>query len=151
MKELSLDSIGDEMRSAMKSSERTRVATLKLLMSALKNVQIEKRGDLSDDEAIAVVSREVKRREEAAAEFRKFGREDRAALEEDEAAILREWLPEQLSPNDLEALVEQAVTDTGATSPSEMGKVMSALMPKVKGKADGKLVSDLVKQKLGAS
>ena len=150
MKSFSLEAIGDEMRAAMKSAERTRVATLKLLMTAIKNAEVEKRGELTDDESIGVVSREVKRREEAAAEFRKGGREDRAKVEEEEAAILREWLPEQLSESEIESLVDQAVAEAGATSPSEMGKVMGLLMPKVKGKADGKFVSDLVKRKLGA-
>ncbi len=151
MKPFSLDAIGEEMRAAMKGGERTRVATLKLLMTAIKNAEVEKRGELAEDEAIGVVSREVKRREEAASEFRKGGREDRAATEEEEAAILREWLPEQLSEGEIESLVDQAVTEVGATNPSEMGKVMSVLMPKVKGKADGKLVSDLVKKRLGAA
>ncbi len=151
MKAFSLDAIGGEMRAAMKAGERTRVATLKLLMTAIKNAEVEKRGELSDDEAIGVVAREVKRREEAASEFRRGDSEDRAATEEAEAAILREWLPEQLSESEIESLVDQAVAEVGATSLSEMGKVMAILMPKVKGKADGKLVSDLVKQKLGGS
>lgn len=151
MKPFSLDAIGEEMRAAMKAGERTRVATLKLLMTAIKNAEVEKRGELAEDEAIGVVSREVKRREEAASEFRRGGREDRAATEEEESSILREWLPEQLSEGEIESLVDQAVTEIGATNPSEMGKVMSVLMPKVKGKADGKLVSDLVKKRLGAA
>jgi uncharacterized protein YqeY len=150
MKSFSLDAISEEMRAAMKAAERTRVATLKLLMTAIKNAEVEKRGDLTEDEAISVVTREVKRREEAASEFRKGGREDRATVEEEEASILREWLPEQLSPDEIEMLVDQAVSEVGAASPSEMGRVMGLLMPKVKGKADGKLVSDLVKKKLGA-
>lgn len=150
MKNHSLESLGNEMRAAMKSGEKTRVATLKLLMTAIRNAEVEKRGELSEDEAIAVVSREFRRREEAASEFRKGGREDRAAVEEEEAIILREWLPEQLSAEEVEALVDQAVAEVGATSGSEMGKVMGVIMPKVMGRADGKVVSDLVKKKLGA-
>lgn len=150
MKELNLDALGSEMQDSMKSGDKLRVATLKLLMSAIKNAQVAKRGDLTDEEGIEVVSREFKKRQEAAQEYRKAGREDRASAEEAEAEILKEWLPEQLSSEEVQRLVEEAVNETGAATPAEMGKVMGVLMPKLKGKADGKLVSELVRKKLGA-
>jgi len=151
MKELSLDALGSEMQDSMKSGDKLRVATLKLLMSAIKNAQVAKRGDLTDDESIEVVSREFKKRQEAAQEYRKAGREDRASTEEAEAEILKEWMPQQLSSEEVQRLVDEAVTETGATAPAEMGKVMGVLMPKLKGRADGKLVSELVRKKLGGA
>ncbi|MBW3589588.1 MAG: GatB/YqeY domain-containing protein [Actinobacteria bacterium] len=151
MKQLSLDALGREMQDSMKSGDKLRVATLKLLMSAIKNAQVAKRGDLTDDESIEVVSREFKKRQEAAQEYRKAGREDRASAEEAEAEILKEWMPQQLSSEEVQRLVDEAVTETGAATPAEMGKVMGVLMPKLKGKADGKLVSELVRKKLGGA
>ena len=151
MKELSLEALGSEMRESMKSGDKLRVSTLKLLMSAIKNAQVAKRGDLTDDESIEVVSREFKKRQEAAQEYRNAGREDRASTEEAEAEILKEWMPQQLSSEEVQRLVDEAVNETGAATAAEMGKVMGVLMPKLKGRADGKLVSDLVRKKLGGA
>ena len=134
----------------MKSGDKELVSVLRLLSAALKHDEVAKGGQLSPDDAIAVVAREVRKREEAATEFTKGGRADRADAERAEAEILKRFLPEQLSSEDLEALVTEAIATSGATGPEHMGAVMKALMPKTKGKADGRLVSDLVKQKLGA-
>lgn len=150
MKELTLTSLGREMQDAMKAGDKVRLATLKLLISSIKNAEVAKRGELGDDERLDVVAREYKKRQEAAQEYRKAGREDRASTEESEAEILKEWMPEQLSEEEVERLIDEAVTETGAASPAEMGKVMGVLMPKLKGRADGKMVSDLVRKKLGA-
>jgi hypothetical protein len=120
-------------------------------MAAAHNRQIELGRTLTDDEVVEVLGRQVKQRRESVESFRAGGREERAEAEEAEAAILAEFLPEQLGEEELRALVDEAVAQTGASSPSDMGRVMGALMPRTKGRADGKLVSDLVKQRLGAS
>ena len=132
----------------MKSGDKLRLETLRLLSAALKNAAVAKMGELSEEEAVAIVATQVRRREEAAKEFENGGRADRAQTERLEADILREWLPAQLSNEELAALVEEAIASSGATSPAQMGLVMKVLSPKIAGRADGKTVSDLVREKL---
>ena len=119
-------------------------------MAAAHNRQIELGRALTDEEVVEVLGRQVKQRRESIEQFRAGGREERAQAEEEEAAILAEFLPEQLGEDELRAMVDEAVAQTGAAGPSDMGRVMGALMPRTKGRADGKLVSDLVRQRLGA-
>jgi uncharacterized protein YqeY len=140
--------LSEQIQAAIKSGDKTRVSVLRLLSSALRNAEVSKPGELTESETIAVIAREVRKREEAAGEYARGGRSDRAAAEEAEAAILQEWLPEALSADELEKLVDEAVAETGASGPRDMGNVMKVLMPKVQGRADGKQVSELVKQKL---
>ena len=130
----------------MKAGERDRVGALRMLASAL-----QQDAKLGDDDAVAVLHRERKRRLEAAEAFRKGGSEDRAAAEESEAALIETYLPAQLSEQELEELVAGAIEESGAAGPKEMGKVMSVLMPRVRGRADGKRVSALVMQRLQGS
>lgn len=148
MAPLSSASLTAEIQSAMKSGDKALVGVLRALSSALKHAEIEKGGELSDDEAVAVVAREVRKREEAAVEYDKGDRPDRAADERAESEILKRWLPEQLSADELGQLVDEAIAAAGASTQAEMGAVMKALMPKVKGRADGRAVSDMVRSKL---
>ena len=130
----------------MKAGERDRVGALRMLASAL-----QQDAKLGDDDAVAVLQRERKRRLEAAEAFRKGGSEDRATVEESEAALIETYLPAQLSNQELDDLVNGAIEESGATGPQEMGKVMSVLMPRVRGRADGKRVSAIVRQRLQGS
>lgn len=146
------DTVMEQMKLAMKTQTpegKLRLATLRLLMSELGNAEIAKREELTPDDELAVVSREVKRRGEAAQEYSKAGREDLAGKEKAEAAVLKEFLPEQLGEDEIARIVEEAIAQTGATTPRDIGRVMSAVMPKLKGRADGKTVNALVARRLG--
>lgn len=136
------------MRDAMKAGDSRRTQTLRMAMSAAHNRRIELQRDLTDEEVTEVLSRQVKQRRESIEAFRAGGREERAADEEAEAAILTEYLPEQLSAEDVEALVRETIATTGATSPADLGRVMGRVAPLVKGRADGRMVSDLVRRLL---
>lgn len=129
--------------------EQLRVSTLRLLISAMKNQQIEKGEELTDEEIISVLSTEAKKRRESVEEYKKGDRTDLAEKEEAEIKIVETYLPEQLSDEDVQKLVSEAIADTGAESKKDMGKVMQQLMPKIKGRADGRKVSQIVTEKLG--
>ena len=144
------EKIDTDMREAMKAREQVRVATLRLLKSSITNAEKEKIRELSDDEVLDLVAREAKRRRESIDAFRQGGRTDLVDKESAELAILDAYLPDKLSDDELGALVDEAIAETGATTPKQMGEVMKALMPKVRGRADGAQVSALVKSKLGA-
>jgi len=144
------EKIAEEMRAAMKAREQARVATLRMLMTAVKNTEVEKLHELSDDEVLDVIAREAKRRRESIEAFETGGRADLVEKETAELNVLESYLPDKLSDEELTALVDQAVAETGASSPKQMGEVMKALMPKIRGRADGAQVSALVKAKLGA-
>lgn len=131
----------------MRAGDRERVGTLRMLSSELQKA-VKEAGDRADE--AAVLQRERKRRFEAADAYRQAGRDDLASSEEREAAIVEEYLPSQLSDQELAAIVGDAVAESGAASLKEMGKVMSAVMPRVQGRADGKRVSTVVREKLGA-
>ncbi len=127
----------------MRAREKERVHALRLIVSELQKAEKEQGAD-----EVQVLQRERKRRLEAAEAYRDGGRGDRAEAEEREAEIIASYMPEQLSEDELEALVGDAVAQSGASSPQEMGKVMALVMPQVKGRADGKRVSAVVKEKL---
>ena len=138
-----LEQVKSDVTTAMKAGERERVNALRLIVSELQKA--EKDGG-SDD--LEVLQRERKRRLEAAEAYRDGGRDDLAAGEEREAELIAGYLPAQISDEELGAIVGDAVAESGATSPAEMGKVMALVMPQVKGRADGKRVSAAVKEKL---
>jgi uncharacterized protein YqeY len=117
-------------------------------MAAIKNAEIEKRRELEEVELLAIIAKETKQRHESIAQFEKGGRQDLADREEAELQILLAYLPEQLSREDIEAQARQIIEEVGATSPAQMGQVMRRLMPLMQGKADGKLVSQVVKELL---
>lgn len=144
------EKIAEDMRSAMKARDQARVAVLRMLMTSVKNVEVEKLHELSDDEVLEVVAREAKRRRESIDAFSKGGRADLVDKETAELGVLESYLPAKLTDEELAALVDQAIAETGASSSKQMGEVMKALMPKVRGRADGAQVSALVKARLGA-
>jgi uncharacterized protein len=137
------------MSAAAKARDRERLAALRLVLDALNKAAKEARDELDEDAEIAVLKRERKRRIEAADAYRAGGREDPASAEQEEARLIDAYLPEQISDQELDALVTAALGETGASSPAEMGKVMKAVMSRVGSRADGKRVSELVREKLG--
>lgn len=142
------DKIAEDLKNAQLERNELAVSTLRMLLSEIKNAQIQKGADLLDPEVIFVIAKEAKKRKEAAAGFRSGGREEAAQKEEDELKILESYLPAQLSDEELTNVVEEVIKETGATSVSEMGRVMSAVMVKVSGQADGGRVAALVKERL---
>ena len=140
-----LERIQEDTRAAMKAGERERVGTLRMITSSLQ--QDEKEGD---GDAVAVLQRERKKRVEAAEAFESGGRAEQAEAERAEADLIESYLPEQIADDELEAIVAAAVESTGASSMKEMGKVIGVVMPQVKGRADGKRVSTMVRERLGA-
>lgn len=143
-----LDRIQEDLKQAQLQRDEIKVSTLRLLLSEIHNLEIKKNGEVSDQDMIGVIQREVKKRKEAAESFRSGGREDSSQKEEAEAKLLEAYLPAQASTEELTQLVEQTIKEVGATLPADMGKVMSAVMAKVAGKADGAAVSALVREKL---
>ena len=140
--------IQSDITAAMRSGDALRRDTLRMAESAIYNAEKRDRRTYADDELAGVLAREVKTRRESVEAFRRGGREDLASKEEAEIAILAGFLPEQLSEAEIAALVQQAVAATLATSPRDMGKVMGWLAPKTKGRADGRLVSQVVTRAL---
>ncbi len=140
-----IEQVQSDATAALKDGDRERAGALRLIVSELQKGAKDGR----DDET-AVLQRERKRRAEAAVAYRDAGRNDLAEAEEREAALIEAYMPEQLSDEDLHALVGDAVAESGASSPKEMGKVMAVVMPRVQGRADGKRVSAAVKEKLTA-
>jgi uncharacterized protein YqeY len=140
-----------EITAAMRSGDSLRRDTLRMAESAVYNGEKRDRRTYSDDDVAGVLAREVKTRRESVEAFRKGGREDLAAKEESEIAILSDFLPEQLSADAISGLVAEAIAATGATTPRDMGKVMGWLSPRTKGRADGRLVSQAVTQALAAA
>ena len=133
---------------AAKAKDRERLAALRLLLDALNKEAKEARGTLDEQREVAVLKRERKRRGEAAEAYRKAGRDEAAAGEEAEATVIEAYLPAEITDEELESLVADALSETGAASQKEMGKVMSAVMSKAGGRADGRRVSELVRSKL---
>lgn len=143
--------IQQKIMEAMKARDAIRLSTLKLLSSALNYEKIEKMHDLTDDEELSVVMREAKQRRDSIEAYIKAGAEDRAEQEKAELAILEEYLPAQMSDEDLAKLVDEAIAQTGATGMSDMGKVIGVVMGKAQGKVDGARVSGVAKLKLSSS
>jgi uncharacterized protein len=142
------EQLQDDTTAAMRSGDTLRRDVLRMVQSAIYNVEKAKHVTLSEDEVLAVVTKEVKTRRESVDAFRKGGREDLVAKEEAEIAILNDYLPHQLTTDELRALVEAAVAETGATSARDMGKVMGVVSPRIRGRADGKTASGMVAQAL---
>jgi uncharacterized protein len=143
------DRIESAMRDAMRARDEQRTQTLRMAMAAAHNQKIARGRDLTDEEVVEVLSRQVKQRRESIAMYRDAGRDERAAAEEAEAAILQEFLPEQLGEDEIERLAREAIAETGATGPGDVGRVMGRLAPRTKGQADGRLVSEVVRRLLG--
>lgn len=139
-----------DLNTAIRGRDEVSSSTIRMLLTAITNEEVagkEKR-ELKDDEIITVLSREAKKRREAAEAFEAAGRADKAAAEKAEGEVIAKYLPEQLSEADVQKLIDEAIASTGAAGPSDMGKVMGAIKGKIAGKADGAMVSNLVKATL---
>jgi uncharacterized protein YqeY len=136
------------LKQAMINKDTTRRDVLRMTISAFKQVEIDERRELSADDAMTILQREIKKRRDSVDEARKAGRSDIADQESAELAMLEVFLPQQLSRDEIAALVREAIAQSGASSAKDIGKVMGVLMPKVKGKADGKLVNEVVRDLL---
>lgn len=143
-----LTRIESAMRDAMRARDELRTITLRSAMAAAHNRKIELRRDLTDEEVVDVLGKGVKTRRESIEIYRAADREDRAAIEEAEVAILTEFLPQQLSADEVESLARAAVAESGASSPADMGRVMGRLTAQTRGRADGRMVSETVRRLL---
>lgn len=140
--------LDDDLKAAMKSSDSLKTSVLRMVKAAIKNKQVEKRKDLSDEEIISVISTLTKQRRESIDLFSKGGREDLAEKERQELAMLQLYLPGQLSPEDLDRIIMEAINESSAEGVKDIGKVMRLIMPRVQGAADGKVVNQRVKELL---
>jgi uncharacterized protein YqeY len=143
-----IERIEDDLRDAMRARDEERTSTLRLTLAALRAAEKEVQRPLKEDEELHVLQRERKRRAEAAEAFRGGGRDDQAAKEERELAIIQEFMPEPVGEAELERIIDDAIAETGATSLRDLGRVMADVMPQVAGRADGSVVSQLVREKL---
>jgi uncharacterized protein YqeY len=144
------EQLSADLKDAMRAKDVLRKRVLRLALASIKNAEIEKKGELSEDEIVKVLQKEVKERRDTIEGAQKAGRDDLVAEAEAEIAVLEGYLPQPLSEAELEALVRETIAEVGATSMKEMGKVMSAVMPKIQGRAEGKAVSRMVRKLLGA-
>jgi len=143
-----IEEIDDELKDAMRARDAERRDALRLILNSLKSSQKELQRPLSEEEELQVLQRERKRRVEAAEAFRKGGREEQAAAEERELEILEEFMPEPLSEDEVEEIVDDVIAEVGATSMADLGRVMADVMPQIAGRADGSQVSQIVREKL---
>ncbi len=140
--------LNDSMKEAMKSGDDLRKRTIRMVLAAIKQVEVDKRADVDELAVTALIQKEVKTRREALEEAKKASREDLVAANEAEIKVLEEFLPKAMPADELRALVQAAITETGAAAPSDMGKVMKVVMPKVAGRAPNDAISAVVKELL---
>lgn len=142
------DKLTDEMKDAMRSQDKLRLSTIRMLLSAVKNKEIDLRVKLTDEEVIETITSQVKQRRDSIEQFTNAGRLDLVEKEEAELKILQGFLPKQLTPEEIDSEVEKAVVEAEASGMKDLGKVMKLLMPRVAGRADGKVVSEKVRERL---
>ncbi|CAM3437507.1 GatB/YqeY domain-containing protein [Marinicrinis lubricantis] len=140
--------LNQDMKQAMKDQDKFKLSVIRMIRSSIKNVEIDQKKTLEDSEVLDILNRELKQRKDSLQEFEKAGREDLAANLRQEIDVITQYMPAQLTEEEVKSIVQQTIQEVGASSKADMGKVMSALMPKVKGRADGKLVNQLVQQLL---
>ncbi len=145
------EEIRNSMLSATKSRDLVALSTLRMLLAAIKNREIELRGEVDDTEVLKIISTMIKQRNEAVGMYEKGGREDLASKEREEITVLEEYLPPKIDTSELKTLVESVVSDMGASGMKDMGKVMKTVMPRLMGRAEGKEVSEVVKNILSGS
>src|SRR3989344_2716080 len=143
-----LEKIQADLRESMKAKDEVKVSTLRFLISAIHNAKIEKGQDLTDEDIVGVIQKQIKQRKESIEGFEQGGRADLVEKEKKELAILQEYLPAQLSSSEIEEIIDIVVKELSASTPSDMGKVMGKLSQELKGKADMSEVSSIVRQKL---
>ncbi|MFQ9654334.1 MAG: GatB/YqeY domain-containing protein [Enterococcus sp.] len=144
-----LSTLNDDMKTAMKAKDKETLQVIRMLKASIQNEQIKKGADLNEEEELTVLSREMKQRRDSLTEFEKADRTDLAEKVKGEITIVEKYLPAQLDEAEIRQIVAGAIEKTGASSPKEFGKVMGAVMPQVKGKADGNQVNAIVKELLG--
>lgn len=137
------------LKDAMKNKDKERRDVIRLIQSAIKQVEIDERRELSDDEVMSILQKEAKKRRESIVELNNAGRSDSAENEQNELTIIEEFLPKRLTDDELKPIVQDAIDEVGATSMKEMGQIMKVVMPKVQGLADGRQVNTIVKELLG--
>jgi uncharacterized protein YqeY len=143
------DRILQDVKDAMRAKDKPRLATLRLITAAIKQIEVDKRIELDDEQLLSVLDKMCKQRRESITQFEKAGRDDLIAQEVSELDIIQTYLPEQLSDTEIAELIDAAMTATGASSIKDMGKVMGQLKPKLQGRADMGAVSAMIKNKLG--
>jgi uncharacterized protein YqeY len=142
------EAIKSEMKSAMKAGDKKRLGVIRLILAAIKQREVDERIELDDEQVIIVLDKMLKQRRESIRQYRDAGRDDLADVEEAEIVVIQEFLPESLTDAEIDSIIEAVVSDTGASSIRDMGKVMAVLKPKMQGRADMSLVSAKIKQKL---
>ena len=140
-----MEKLTADMKEAMKQGEKERLSVIRLVRGAVRQAEIDGKKTLTDDEVLGVIGKEVKMRRDSIEEFKRGGRADLVEKTQAEIAVLMPYLPEQLSADEIKKIVEEVISSVGAASSKDMGKVMGALMPRVKGRADGKLVNETVR------
>ncbi|ANZ94502.1 MULTISPECIES: GatB/YqeY domain-containing protein [Brochothrix] len=143
-----LGQLNQDMKDAMRAKDKARLSVIRMVKAAIQNESIKKGDELDSEEELTVLSREFKQRKESLGEFESAGREDLVAGLNVELKVIEEYLPTQLTEEEILAIVEEVIAETGATSKADFGKVMKVILPKVKGKADGSVISKLLQQKL---
>ncbi|NQT95016.1 MAG: GatB/YqeY domain-containing protein [Candidatus Omnitrophica bacterium] len=143
-----IERIDNDLKRALKSKDAIKVSTLRFLKAALKNAEIEKKEALKDEDIIVIIKKQVKQRKDSIEEFKKGNRADLAEKETSELNVLKSYLPEELNQEELLVIIKEAISETGASSAKDMGRVIKEVMAKAKGRADGKTVSMLVKGEL---
>ncbi len=144
------EKLTQSLKEAMKAKDERRKRVVRMAMTSIKNAEIEKKGELEEPDILAILQKEVKARHETIDGAKKAARDDLITEAEAEIAVLEEYLPQALRREELEALVKEAIAESGATSPKEMGLVMKVLMPKVRGRADGKEANQIVRELLSS-
>lgn len=142
------NTIAQDVKSAMRAKDKARLGVLRMLQAALKQIEVDERRDLSDQDVIATLTKQVKQREESLRQYADAGREDLAEVEAFEAKVLKDYLPSALTESELLELIEQAMSETGASNMKGMGQVMNWLRPKVQGRTDMGALSAVIKRKL---
>ncbi|MFS0672854.1 GatB/YqeY domain-containing protein [Ornithinibacillus sp. 179-J 7C1 HS] len=144
-----LTQLNNDMKQAMKNKDKERLSVIRMVKASLQNESIKLgKSELSEDEDLSILSRELKQRKDSLQEFKSAGRDDLVEKLETEIKIIEEYMPEQLSDEELSVIIQETIRETGASSKQDMGKVMSRIMPKVKGKADGSKINKLVQEHL---
>jgi uncharacterized protein YqeY len=142
------EKLAEDMKQAMKSKDKIRLSVIRMVRTAIKNAEIDQQKTLTDDEVLAVINKELKQRRDSLEAFESAGRTDLVEEVKAEIEVLIGYLPKQLTEEELKSIVQATIQEVGATSKADMGKVMAALMPKVRGRADGKVVNQMVQQLL---
>lgn len=143
-----LDTLKTDMKAAMKARESAKLGVIRMLIAGLQKEQIDKRSELTDADEVNFITREAKKRKESITAYEKAEREDLAQIERDELVVIGHYMPEQLSEADVLAMIDKAISETGAAGPRDMGKVMGKIMGPLRGKFDGKATKDLVMGRL---